>query len=503
MIQNLRKVSAYLFGLRLLRTAMSVVTVALSAKYFGIGIERDIWLLVVAFITTINLAVWGPINETFRTRFIFLREQEGESEALHKTASLLSFIILGTALISGLIMLFPEFLMHIIAPSVSESDSPLFIRMLYLLVPTFLINQLVVIGMSILNAYESFYIPEIVNFFSGILHILCLLLLAPVIGINSLVVSIYLSLTLLLLVLVFCIYKKKIKIGRLPLFFSWKAVKPFVIFSIPFFIPYFVSQCNAIIEKSISNLMGIGIVSTIDYARRFTEVLLGVFLGVLSSVLVPVLSKHYSDHDDLGFLGVFKQYVQVVFLFLALTLPLLVGAALPIDTFFYFRGEITMDTVQEMALLTRFYGISFISVALYLFFGLSLLAQNQGKKYAIYGALAQVIMIVFDVLFYKMLGIYTFVIALFISHTAMAVAMYYCLKLVDKKEVTTYIFRYLFLLLVLITIQIVFNYYLVGMHVILQILFQGICLLITLPLFAWMFGFNLKHYIMIIKTKLG
>ena len=503
MVQNLRKVSVYLFGLRLLRTAMSVVTVALSAKYFGVGIERDVWLLVVAFITTINLAVWGPINETFRTRFIFLREQEGENEALRKTSSLLSFMVLVTILVSGLIMLFPNFLMHIIAPSVSDENSHLFVKMLYLLVPTFLINQLVVIGTSILNAYESFYVPEIVNFFSGILHILCLLLLAPIIGIDSLVISMYLSLSLLLLVLILYIHKKNIKMGYLPLFFSWKAVKPFIIFSIPFFIPYFVSQCNAVVEKSISNLMGIGIVSTIDYARRFTEVLLGVFLGVLSSVLVPTLSKHYSDHDEVGFLGVFKQYVQVVFLFLSITLPLLIGAALPIDTFFYFRGEITMNTVLDMALLTQLYGVSFISVALYLFFGLSLLSQNQGKKYAIYGALAQVIMIVFDVLFYKELGIYTFVIALFISHTIVAIIMYYCLRLTNKKHMTKYIFRYLFLLLLLIVVQIVINYYVGGIHILLQILLQGICLLITLPLLGWLFGFNLKHYITMIKMKIG
>ena len=69
--------------------------------------ERDVWLLVLAFITTINLAVWGPINETFRTKFIFLREKEGEVEALRRTASLLSFIVLGTILVSLVILLFP------------------------------------------------------------------------------------------------------------------------------------------------------------------------------------------------------------------------------------------------------------------------------------------------------------------------------------------------------------------------------------------------------------
>ena len=131
MAQNVKKVSIYLFGLRLIRTAVSIITVSLSAKYFGIGIERDVWLLVLAFITTINLAVWGPINETFRTKFIFLREKEGEIEALRRTASLLSFIVLGTILVSLVILLFPEQLMAVIAPSVSGEGTRLFVKMLY------------------------------------------------------------------------------------------------------------------------------------------------------------------------------------------------------------------------------------------------------------------------------------------------------------------------------------------------------------------------------------
>lgn len=502
MVQNLRKISAYLFGLRLCRTVLSIVTVSLSARYFGIGLERDVWILVSAFITTMNLAVWGPINETFRTKFIYIREKEGEYIALRKTASLLSFIIWGTLLVSALVILFPNFLVQIIAPSVQGEESHVFIRMLYLLLPTFLMNQCVSIGIGILNAYESFYIPEIVAFFSGILHILCLLLLAPIIGIDSLIVSLYLSIVLLLVVLIFYIRKNKICIGKLPFFFSWCEVKPFILFSIPFFIPYFVSQCNAILEKSLSNLMGEGVVSTIDYARRFSDVLLNVFLSVLSSVLVPMLSKFYSNQNNEEYFKAFKQYVQVVFFVLMLTIPLLVGAAFPLDTFFFFRGDISMGTVHNMARLTQCYGVAFIGVAFYLFFGLSLLSQNQGKKYAIYGATAQLIMIVFNILLYRFLGVYTFATTLLVSHVLMAVVMYRNLKLINKKEVDKYIFRYLLLLLLLIIVQTIFGNFLKEFHVVLQMFFHGLFIIVMLPIFAFVLGFDLKQYVMILKRKI-
>lgn len=502
MTKSLKRISVYLFGLRLLRMTMSIVTVALSAKYFGISVERDIWVLVSAFLLTINLAIWGPINETFRTKFVFIREREGEQEALSKTASLLVFIVLGSLFISLLIYLFPERLMQLIAPSVTTGEKHIFVQMLFWLIPTFLINELITIGTSILNAYESFYIPEVVNFFSGIINILCLIFLAPLIGINSLIVSTYLSIVLLLIILLYYIHKKGIYLRRYGLIFSWKRVRPFVMFSIPFFIPYFVSQCNAVLEKSLSNLLGIGIVSMLDYARRFTDVLLSVLLSVLSAVLVPILSKHFSNGNRQEFGQVFREYIQVVILLLSLTLPLLVGAALPLDTFFYLRGDITMDVVRKIALLTQLYGIAFISVAFYLFFGLSLLAQNQGKNYALYGTFAQLIMIVIDLLFYEILGIYTFVIALFISHSLMSLMMYRNLDLDNKGTISLYLWKCLSLLILLVVVQVGVSFCIPDAHVLVQLMFHLGILLVTLPLLAWLFGFNLKYYWMTLKARM-
>lgn len=63
MPQSLRKTTLSLFILRLLRICLSVITLAVSAKYFGVSIERDVWVLTTAFISALGAAVWGPINE--------------------------------------------------------------------------------------------------------------------------------------------------------------------------------------------------------------------------------------------------------------------------------------------------------------------------------------------------------------------------------------------------------------------------------------------------------
>ncbi|MEI3420785.1 MAG: hypothetical protein V8R91_06890 [Butyricimonas faecihominis] len=97
----------------------------------------------------------------------------------------------------------------------------------------------------------------------------------------------------------------------------------------------------------------------------------------------------------------------------------------------------------------------------------------------------------------------SFAITLFMSHLIMAVVMYYHLRLIDKKVMTYYICRYLLLLLMLIVVQTILGYYLVNLHVIWQLLCHGMFLCLALPLFAWLLGFDLKQYVILIKTKIG
>ena len=96
MSTSLKNTSIYLLIFRFVKIALSIFILTLSAKYFGVSVNMDIWIIVTAVISTINLSLWGPINETFRAKFVFMKEQEGEKSALLKTGSLLVFILVVT-----------------------------------------------------------------------------------------------------------------------------------------------------------------------------------------------------------------------------------------------------------------------------------------------------------------------------------------------------------------------------------------------------------------------
>ena len=410
--------------LRLLKVGISILTLSLSAKYFGVSLERDIWLLTLNCILVLDMAIWGPINETFRARFIFFKEEEGEAAALSKTSSLLLFINLVTIFLVTAIIIFPEPLAKIIAPSYKGEQLASLLFMIRVVTPTFLFNQLNQIFISVLNAYNSIYIPEIANFFSGLISLLIIIFLAPLVGIFSLVYAYYLSLFLLLILLLIQLSKLRLGLYKKIDKFRWTDVKPFLLFALPFLFPYFIGQVGLVIEKSITSTIGIGLVSVIDYARKFTDMPMQILSSVFTTMLVPVLSLAFVKKNTDDFFFEFKQIYQLGFFIVMAIVAMCTACPHAFVTILYQKGNIGADVLNEISLLTMFYSWSAIAVFLYLILGIALISSKNGKTYAFYGVIAQVIMILINIFFNKILGVYIFPLSLFLSHIIAAFFMF-------------------------------------------------------------------------------
>jgi peptidoglycan biosynthesis protein MviN/MurJ (putative lipid II flippase) len=412
----LKRKTGLLFLLRLIRIGVTILTLSLSAKYFGVSIDRDIWILSFSSMILLDSAIWGPINETFRAKFIFIREEEGEKEALNKTKSLLFFTLIISLLLVFLVIFFPNIVAGLIAPSFKGNQLDSLLTMLVYIAPCLLFNQLIQIGVSILNAYESFFIPEISGFITGGINLILIILLAPVIGIYSLLISYYIGLLILLVLILIQIRKKNI-----PLFSNFNELSfnhflVFFMFSLPFFVPYFLGQISGIIEKTIVSSIGVGMISVVDYSRKFSEVITSVLSSVMVTVLVPILSLKFSNKKPKEFVNSFLEVYQLGFLILTFTASIFTSCSYSFVSFLYDKGTISKKILIEISQMTIFYSWSAVGVFIYLIFGMALLSSGLGKKYAFLGVIAQVLCICANLIFVKTYGIYVLPISLFISH---------------------------------------------------------------------------------------
>lgn len=426
------KKTILLFLLRLLRAVISIATLILSAKFFGVSTERDSWLLAFNCIVVINLALWGPINETFRAKFIFLREQYGAEKSVQQATSLLIFTAIISTLIITAILIKPSIATSIISPTKSEVEIRTLTLLLCLLSPSLLLNQISLLLSSILNAYHIFYIPEIAGFFSSILNILALILLVPYFGIYSLVISYYLGSMLLIVLLIYQIRKNSIQLFKFPIKFKFKYVKPYILYSLPFFFPYFFGQLNAIAEKSIASILGDGVVSTIDYSRKFIDVPSGVLISVLTTILVPVLSQNFSKNNLTQFKSEFINIFHLGLFVLGTLLTFFTICSLDIVNLIYGDKKISLDSLTTISNLSIAYALSAIAIYYYSIIGLTLLSTNKGKVYAICGVCAQILMLISNFLLYEKFGVYVFPASLFLAHLISAIIMTVNLDFLSK-----------------------------------------------------------------------
>ncbi len=415
-----------LYLLRFAQVILSVVSLSLVAKYFGITLDRDTWLIALNCIVVIDLALWGPVNQTFRAKFVLLKEHEGESVILDKTRSLLLAILLVSLVVIGAILLFPSAVAGLLAPTYEGEQLQALVTMLMLIAPSLLLNQFCQIGVSILNAYQSFFIPEISQLITTVFNILCLIYLAPHIGIYALLISYYIGLVVFAGLLIVQLNRRKI-----PLFKRFREVKlrgfyPFFLYALPFFVPYFFVQVNLVVEKSLGNILGEGIVSVLDYSRKFVEMPINVLSSVLMTMLVPVLSVRFARGDASGFWEEFRKVYQLGMLVVAALISFFISSSAELISVILFRGEqMDKDTISTISDLSKYYACTTLINFHYIIFGMVLLAAGRGKIYALFGVIAQLIMIGFNFVWYERVGPYVFPISFFIAHAVAAVFLFF------------------------------------------------------------------------------
>ncbi|MFD2598080.1 lipid II flippase MurJ [Sphingobacterium corticis] len=491
----MRKAASLLFLLKFLKAPLSIITLSLTAKYFGVSLDRDIWLLSFSFIIMIDLAIWGPINETFRAKFITIKESEGEIAALEHTRSLLAYIFLGSLLVVLLMEIFAPMIASWIAPNFTEEESKSLTSMLRWVSPILLFNQFVLLGNSILNAYEIFYAPELAAFISQGANILLLILLAPYIGIYSLLFSTALSSFFQIAFLIF--YYRKL---RIPIFkrqtIKFEHFWFFFLFAVPFFIPYFFGQLNGIIEKSIASTLGTGVVSTIDYARRVPDIINGVLISVVLTIVVPLLTKNFVRKDEDSFNANFMSSFQLGLFLLMAFVAFMATGSMHLNTLLYTSNSISFDAMKDITDLSVLYAGALIAIFLYLLFGMCMISVGKSKLYAVLGAGAQVFIILLNMLLVERVGMYTFPLSIFVAHFVSAIVMAYNYPY-DKKQIAVEFIRYV-LFGVVLSIGVYYSYAsLVYMYTLNNIIFEIIIIGVIQILLMLVMGylFQIKEFV--------
>lgn len=309
-----RMISLALAFFRFVKMFLGLVVLYLSVKYFGTSFERDTWVLSIALYGVIVCFLYNPINETFRTKYIFLKEENGEEHAMKSVNSLMNFFNITYLIIALLLFVAVGPITGVMAPGFDMPQREALSLMIFSLIPYFIFQQQGNILVALLNTYDSYFYPELVSLLASLINILSIIFLSDKIGIYALVVATTLNGLILVSVLSHML-RKRVASFRLFSLENLKLSKSFVIFSLPMYLSAFFVQMYLFVEKSMCTHFGEGAVSVYDYARQITNLPHIVFSSIVPIVMTPLLSKSFIAGNEDNFSDEMRRFMRLLLYF--------------------------------------------------------------------------------------------------------------------------------------------------------------------------------------------
>jgi len=402
-----RRISMGLAALKFIRAALTIYSVILSAKYFGASLDRDNWVLAGSVITILTQMMFGPINEIFRTKFIHIKADEGENKALAATSSLIYGVIIFALLVIVLFEMFPQVLSSLFAPGFKGAEREALALMIRWMMPLLLLNEVTLLWIAVLNAYHSYFIPDIYSLVSLVINVACILILVPYIGIYSLIVANYIGTSILLVILVSAVMKanRGILCWTRP---SWILISPFIMTSFPFYLSYIAGNVQMTLERMLSTFLGVGNVSVLDYSRKFIDMPVSVIVGVITTVLAPALAEFFvgSRFEELH-----REVIKFMRMLIMGMIPFIVLLAVcsrELVELLLVRGSFKREFLEVTAQSLSIFSFGAVGYIIYAVGAQSMIAQNRAAIYAVVGTLAMMLSIAMNLSLFNVIGLTVF-----------------------------------------------------------------------------------------------
>lgn len=382
-----RLASILLALLRLLKTGFALVSMIISARFFGVGIERDYLVVCLAATTVLPQLLFGPVNEIFRLKHAHLRETEGEELALDRANAVMSIAFWVLLALSVLVLVHPAIVASVFSPTFLGDGHGEFLEMVRWMIPLLFLNQVAAGWTFILNAYKVYFLPEVVGIVSSLVAIVTVVTATRWLGIYSLVVSMYLGIFLLLATLVPMVRRKAPRALSF-----WKCdlrlVLPFFAMATPFYMSFTLGQGLVVVEKRLVGAMGVGMISILDYAQKIINIPIAVLVSTIGSILAPTLAGLHARGESGRFRAEFLSYLRLTLLALAPLVVFLVVSGRDLLGL-VFGAKITSADLGTMAGTLAWFAAGLVPVATYSLAGQAVTATDRSRVYAIAGALVQ------------------------------------------------------------------------------------------------------------------
>lgn len=344
-MKNIKKASAFTAGFMVAATLLAklcgMLRDILMANLYGTSTEAAMAFSASSRIPLLffDIALGSAVTSAFIPVFNEYIAKGEEDNAFDFANCFINLIILITAVISVLGIIFSSQVAHLFAGGLDASSLALASTLVKILFPTIIFTGVAYCFVGVLQSYGEFLIPAIISLVSNALLILYIAVFGDKFGVHGVAIAMLVAWGSQCVIQIPSLIKMKYRY-RPTLKFNNDGIKKVCKLALPIILSTWMQPINTVINiRLASSLNGGEAMTALDYANKLYIILVGVFTFTATNLIFPSLSRASAGEDNEEFNSIMSRAVRYVVFIIA---PVMIGFLLlstPVIRLFYERGE--------------------------------------------------------------------------------------------------------------------------------------------------------------------
>lgn len=399
----------------------------LIAAKFGSGMETDTFFIALTGTSLLTGFLSNAISTTFIPVISEVETKEGKKGKISHTNNLINVIFCISLVLVFIAFLCTPLIVKLLAKGFEGEQFDLAVNLTRIGLPMILFSGLIGVMTGYLQSEGKFNATAMIGVPLNLSYIFYLLFLSSFFGIKGLMVSVVTGTLFQLL-----IQTPEAKSSGFKYKFVFnikdKYIRKVLYLSLPVLVGVAINDLNAIVDKTLASSLVSGSISALNYANRLNNLILGVFITAITTVVYPILSNEVNN-DNIS--GVKKTMGYGVNLILLITIPATVGLILlakPIVEIAFQRGEFDVTATMMTSQALIFYSLGLVAMALRLLITRVYYSLQDTKTPMINGAISVGFNIILNLILVQFMAHAGLAFATSIATTIATLLMFYGLK---------------------------------------------------------------------------
>ena len=354
--QKILRSATLVMALTLLSKASGLFLDIIVAAKFGTSPETDAFLVAATIASLLFVWLNNPIRVVFVPLFTQDLTIQGERTAWDNASILINTSVVLFVIIAGVGWLLSPYLVALVAPGFAPETSTLAAELTRLMMLTLVFVGLAKLLSGVLHSYQRFGWPGMVSTVENVVSILCIVILAPFLGIYVLAVSAILGAFVQALIQAPILWKFR-AYYKPQIDLKSPNLRRMARVSLPLFIGASGTRLGKVTDRIFASLLQAGSLSALAYGYRITYAGFELFVDSLTTVLFPFFSKKAALENYEDFAKNLSKCLRMLFW---IVFPLSIGLILlnePLVRLVYQRGAFNEESAKLTGQAVVFYAI--------------------------------------------------------------------------------------------------------------------------------------------------